>query len=750
MQQILTQPEARHIGLPRSRVDGPAKVTGAARYAAEFTAPDLAHGWVVSGAIARGRIKSIDTGAALAVPGVLQVFTHENRPRTARSDRDWQDEVAPPGSPFRPLQSDRILYSGQPIALVVATSPDIARHAARLLRVEYALEPHETDLDRAAARAYVPPRKRNGIPPPPSPRGDADAALAAAPVRAGGEYRVAVEHHNPMEPHATTVVWNGDGSITVHDKIQGSQNSQAYVCHVFGLPQQHVRVVSPFVGGAFGSGLRPQYQLVLAVMAALELKRSVRVALTRDQMFTFGYRPHTIQRVELGASEAGVLQAIRHDAVAGTSSFEDYQEVVVNWSGLLYHCDNVKLGYQLAKLDTYTPADMRAPGAPLGVFALESAMDELAHKLRMDPVELRLRNYAETDENEGKPLTSKELRAAYALGAERFGWSRRSPEPRSMREGRELVGYGMASGVWEAMFTKSSARAVLTADGRLEIATATADIGTGTYTILAQIGAEALGLPMEDVTVRLNDSALPTAPVEGGSWTAASSGAAVHAACEAVRSRLFSLARGMAGSPLANATIDRVGFGDGRIALLSDLGASVSFAEAMHAAGIARIEELGQASPGSAQQRSSSYTHSAVFCEARVDEELGVIRVPRITIAVAAGRILNPKTARSQIIGGVVFGLGMALEEESMLDHALGRFMNHNFAEYHVPVHADVEDIEVIFVEEKDEQVSPLGVKGLGEIGIVGTAAAIANAIHHATGKRLRELPITIDRLMGD
>jgi xanthine dehydrogenase YagR molybdenum-binding subunit len=738
-----------HVGSPRSRVDGPLKVTGAAKYAAEFNVPGLAHGYVVSSAVAKGRIASIDASAALAVPGVLKVYTHGNRPATAWFSSSYQDEVGPPGKPFRPLYDDKVVYSGQPIALVVAESFDLARHAASLVRVRYEAEAHETDLRLARAHAYVPPTKRSGISPPPKPTGDAMKAYSEAPVRVVGEYRIAREHHNPMEPHATTVVWEGEGKLTVHDKIQGVRNSQGYVTSVFGLAKDDVRVVTPFVGGAFGSGLRPQYQLFLAVMAALDLERSVRVELTRDQMFTHVHRPETINTVALGAGLDGKLQALKHDAVAGTSRFEDHQEVVVNWSGLLYHPDNVELSQQLAQVDTYTPGDMRAPGAPLGTFAIESAMDELAHATGVDPVELRLKNYTRTDEIEGKPYTSKELRACYRLGAERFGWSRRKPEPRSMRDGRELVGWGMATGVWEAQMMKTSARAVLTADGRLEVATATADIGTGTYTILTQVAADALGLPMEAVTARIGDSSLPTSPVEGGSWTAASAGSAVLAACHAVREQLLSHARKVGDSPLANTSLDHVVFRDGRIALDADPSRSVTFAEAMRAGGVDRVEAEETAAPDPQKmKRFSSYTHSAVFAEVRVDEDLGVIRVTRVVDAVAAGKILNPKTARSQIIGGVVWGIGMALHEETMTDHRLGRFMNRNIAEYHVPVNADVHDIDVIFVDERDD-ANPLGVKGLGEIGIVGTAAAIANAIHHATGKRVRDLPITIDKLLA-
>ena len=739
-----------YIGTPQNRVDGRAKVTGEAKYAAEFDAPDLAYGIVVSGAIAKGRIASIDASAALAVPGVLQVFTHENRSRTAWLDRNYRDDTAPPGSPFRPLYDDQVVYSGQPVALVVAEEFEIAAHAASLVRVEYETDAHMTDLDLKRHDAYVPPRKRSGVKSPPSPRGDAEEAFAQAAVKVQGEYRIAAEHHNPMETHASTVVYEPDGTLTIHDKTQGTQNSQSYVASVFGLSADQVRVISPYIGGAFGSGLRPQYQLFLAVMAALELKRSVRVVLTRDQMFTFGYRPISIQTLSLGANPDGMLVSLMHDAVQSTSSFEDYQEVVVNWSNLLYHCDNVKLTYRLAQVDTYTPSDMRAPGAATGVTAIETAMDELAYATGVDPVELRLRNYAETDEANKKDFTSKELRACYQLGAERFGWSRRNPEPRSMREGRELIGWGMASGVWEAIMQKTAARAVLGADGRLEVATATTDIGTGTYTILTQIAAETLGLPMDAVTARIGDSSLPKSPVQGGSWTAASSGSAVQKACQTVREQLFKHARQMDGSPLANASLEQVTFADGRIHMTNDPNAGVTFVEAMRAGGVDRVEAEENASPGMlTNMRYSGYSHSAVFAEVRVDEELGVIRVTRIVNAVAAGTILNPKTARSQIIGGVVFGIGMALEEESMLDHDLGRFMNHNLAEYHVPVNADVHDIDVIFVSEHEQKLNPLGVKGLGEIGVVGTAAAIGNAIYHATGRRIREFPITIDKLLG-
>ncbi|HEX2943717.1 MAG TPA: xanthine dehydrogenase family protein molybdopterin-binding subunit, partial [Rhodopila sp.] len=692
----------------------------------------------------------IDTSAATAVPGVVTVYTHENRPKVHASDEDYQDEVSPPGQPFRPLFNDRILFSGQPVALVLAEDFDTARFAASLVQVSEEPEAYSTDLRTARDQAFVPKEKRSGISPPPEPRGEADSAFGAAAVTVRNEYHLSCLHHNPMEPHATTVVWNGDGSITVYDKIQGVQNTQAYLSAVFGLKAENVHVLSPFVGGAFGSGLRPQYQAFLATMAALALRQSVRVELTRDQMFTLGFRPETINTVALGADHDGTLRSIRHDAIARTSRFEDYQEVVVNWSGLLYHCDNVHLDYRLVRLDTYTPLDMRAPGAPIGVFAIESAMDELAYALKMDPLALRLKNFAEIDENEGKPFTSRELHAAALAGAERFGWAKRSQEPRSMREGHELIGWGMAAGIWEALMTPHTVRATLNAEGKLEIACASADIGTGTYTILTQIAADALGVAMEDIATKLGDSSLPSAPVEGGSWTAASAGSSVHLACRTLRERLLMHARRMPNSPLANADLAHVVFRNGHIALRNDPSHSIAIGDVLRSAELARIEVEEAAEPDAeTKKRFSQYTHAVVFVEVRVDEQLGVARLTRIVHAVAAGKIINPQTARSQVIGGTVFGIGMALEEESMLDHRLGRFMNHNLAEYHIPVNADVPDIEVIFVEEHDDKANPLGVKGVGEIGAIGTPAAIANAIYHATGRRIRDLPITIDKLAG-
>jgi xanthine dehydrogenase YagR molybdenum-binding subunit len=742
-----------YIGRPQSRVDGRAKVTGAAKYAAEHGVPHLLYGAMVASTIPRGTITKIDASAALALDGVVHVFTHENRPKTAWFDLKYKDMVAPRGTPFRPLRDGEILYNDQPIALVVADSLELARSAACLVRVEYETKPHATELAARLGEAYE-PRHRPLVPGPADPRGDVEAALAAAEVRVEAEYSQPFEHHNPMELHASTVLYEGDGALTIYDKTQGVHNTKLYVANVFGLSRGDVRVLSPFVGGAFGSALRPEAQLFLAVMAALALKRSVRVEMTRREMFGFAHRPQAIQRIALGASADGDLQAVRHEVFTNTSTYEDHNENIVNWSGMLYHCDNVTLAHKAVQLDLPTPGDMRAPGAPTGIWALESALDELAEKLGLDPLELRLRNYAERDQNLDKPFSSKELRACYSQAAEAFGWARRTPAPRSMRAGHELIGWGMATGAWDSLYVPNAAQAVLTADGRLVVGSGTADIGTGTYTIMTQIAAETLGLPLECVTFELGDTKLPLAPVEGGSMTAASCGSAVQEVCQAIGKRLFDLARKLPDSPFAKAKADDAVFADGHLALQSDPARRMPMTEVLHRSGTGAIEEsTGSlktfASFNLKQKGYSRHSHSAVFVEVRVDEDLGTIRVTRVVSAVAGGRILNPKTARSQIIGGVVWGIGMAIGEETVVDHQLGRIMNANLAEYHVPVNADVPEIEVIFVEEHDEIVNPLGVKGLGEIGIVGVAPAIANAIHHATGIRVRELPIRLDALLG-
>ena len=731
---------ASYIGTPTSRIDGHAKVTGGAKYAAEFNVPDLAHASIVSSTIAKGSIARIDTSEAMRVEGVIDVLTHQNRPPMAPADSAYRDDVGPEdGSPFRPLYDDKIMFSRQPIALVVAEEPEIARFAASLVRVDYNEAEHLTDLFRRGNKIVT-------LKAPAPPRGNAGKAYAASDVRHEAEYVIPIEHHNPMELFASTAIWE-DGKLTVYDKTQGVQNVQRYLCNVFAMKPNEVRVVSLFVGGAFGAGLRPQYEAALVVLAARALRRSVRLVLTRQQMYGLSYRPATIERLALGAKPAGTLNAVTHEAIAMTSMHEDYARDDTAWSGRLYKSASAAYSHKLAKLDVPTPGDMRAPGAATGVYALECAMDELAVALKLDPLELRYRVYSDRDQNNDVPFTSKQLRECYRRGAEAFGWNKRNPEPRAMRDGSELVGWGIATGIWDALQMKFTVRIALTANGHAEVACGTSDIGTGTYTIMAQVTADMLGLPLDSVTVKLGDSTLPQSQVEGGSWTAASVSHAIAAAADKIKKELLRLAKKAPDSPLRSVKAEEVTLVDGKLVGNRDARHFVSIADAMRSGAVDRVE-MESSSDFKDDSSHARNTHSAIFAEVKVDEELGVIRVTRVVNAVAAGRILNPKTASSQIMGSVVWGIGMALHEETLIDQAFGRIMNANFAEYHVPVNADVQDIKVIFVEEPDEIINPLGIKGVGEIGIVGVAAAIANAVYHATGKRVRDLPITLDKLM--
>lgn len=725
------EPAITGKGIPR--IDGPLKVKGQAKYAAEYEVPDLLHAVIVPASMAKGRVTSIDTTAAKSFSGVVAVLTHQNRPWFWPFSFLYKDPVGPPGKPFRPLYNDRVHFSGQPVALVVAENYEAARDAAASVRVSYDREQHATDLASEVSNAYRPPRHRLGVARTPQPTGDADRAFSEAPVKVEATYKTAPENHHPMELFATTVEW-GDETVTIYDKTQSPKSVEIFLKVAFRLFRRKVRVVSSFVGGAFGLGLRPQQSVFLAVLAAKALKRSVRLVIPRDQMFALGYRANSIQTVSLGADENGHLLAIRHRAIAATSQYEDAQDPMLNFSASLYRCDNIKLSYELAKLDTVSPCDMRAPGAATGMFALECAMDELAYAVNVDPLVLRLANYTERDQSENRPFSSKALRECYAQGAERFGWAKRSHAPRSMRKGKELIGWGMATGVWEAAMSPVPARAKVSLldDGRFEVTTSITDIGTGTYTILTQIAADALGAPLERVVVKLGDSALPFNPTQGGSWTAATSGSAVQAGCEKLKKKIVSRAK-QAGI-----------IGNGQAA---ELLSPAALADLLKLSGRDNLSATATIIKVPFGKKYTSATHSAVFAEVRIDEELSVVRVTRLLCAVAAGRILNPATARSQIIGASVMGIGKALYEDAAIDHNLGRCMAHSFADYHIPSNADVYDIEVLFVEETDDKVSPIGVKGLGEIGSVAVAPAIANAIFHATGQRMRDLPITIDRL---
>jgi xanthine dehydrogenase YagR molybdenum-binding subunit len=706
------------IGQPTSRVDGPLKVTGGATYAAEFDVPGQAHGAIVRSTVAKGRIASIDSAAAERAPGVLAVLTHRNAPRLAY--RPHKAMVDPDvGERLQVLQDDRVSHQGQPIALVIADTFEQADHAATLVRVTYAPETATTDIRRV--EPVMPTRQQTDQGerrPPETRRGDPEGALAAAEIKVDQSYVIPREHHNPMEMHATIAAWDGD-RLTLWDKTQWVYNTADEIAAVFGVPAQNVRVVSPFVGGAFGSALRTWPHVTLAALGARVAGRPVKVMLSRREMYYgVGYRPHTVQRVALGASRDGRLAAIVHDGYQETSTYEEFSEALLNASRFLYSCANVYTRHRLAPMNVHTPTFMRAPGEASGNFALESAMDELAVALNLDPMELRLRNEPAQDEFRKLPFSSRSTRECYRVAAERFGWSRRNPQPRSMRDGRWLIGWGTATATYPMNYAPASATARLLPNGTAEVTSAASDMGPGTWTSMTQVAAEALGLPIERVKFILGDTRLPKAPVHGGSMTMASVGSAVQAACR--RAREDALARG-GGNDLADA--------------MRRLGEPV--------------EASADVKPGDVGQRFSMHAFGAVFAEVAVDPDLGETRVRRLVGAYGAGRIVNPKTARSQCIGGMIGGIGMALMEHAVVDARNGRVANANFAEYAVPVHADAPPVmDVIFVEEHDPYVNPLGVKGVGEIAMVGVAPAISNAIFHATGKRIRELPITPDKLL--
>jgi xanthine dehydrogenase YagR molybdenum-binding subunit len=738
------------IGQPLSRVDGTAKVTGRATYAAEFQLPDLAHGVIIQSTVAHGRIGEIDTSRAEQAPGVLGVLTYENAPKMAYNPPEQAAVDPMVGAQLPMLQDDLIRHSGQHIGVVIAETLEQATHAANLVEITYDARPAAVSIEAALPHAVGAITEGNfgsGVPAA-YRRGHPARALAEAPVKVDQTYVIARENHNPIEMHATIAAWDGD-RLTLYDKTQWPQNVRSYVAASFGMEEKSIRVVSPFVGGAFGSGLRAWPHVILAAMAAKHVDRAVKIVLNRRQMYTsVGFRPYTVQRVALGAGRDGRLAATIHEATAETSTYEEYTEQLLDATWMLYACDNLETLYRLARLNVNTPTPMRGPGHVSGLFALECAMDELAVQLELDPIELRLRNHAEQDAYERMPYSSKSLKACYQAGAERFGWDRRNPQPRSMRENDQLVGYGMAGVTYPARRSPASASARILPDGTAVVRSATSDIGPGTYTSMTQVAAEALGLPIERVRFELGDSDLPKAPVHGGSMTMASVGPAVHEACLEVRRQVLKLAREDGNSPIHGAGEDAVGFAEGRIFLQSEPSAGESFTEILERHRLDGVEATGKAAPGDEASRFAMHSFGALFAEVRVDPDFGTVRVKRLVGAYGIGRVINPKIAHSQCIGGMVGGIGMALLEETRLDPRLGRITNANLAEYLVPVHADVEQLEAIFVEEDDPHVNPLGAKGVAEIAICGVAPAIANAVYHATGRRVRELPITPERLL--
>ncbi|MGV3614205.1 MAG: xanthine dehydrogenase family protein molybdopterin-binding subunit [Fimbriimonas sp.] len=717
----------KYIGKETRRVDGVAKVTGAATYAAEFPVRNVAYGFLVLSAAARGTVETIETEAAEAAPGVLKVYTYRNAPKPVRPPR------------WRALQDEKIAFSNQPIALVVADTYEQARYAAGLVKATYREEKPSTRLeDELKGIQDKPDRQKR------RPRGNPQQAYADAPVKIEAEYVIPIEHHNPMEPHGGIAVWEGD-RLTFYDKTQSMYGVRDHLAGLFGIPADNVHVISKFVGGAFGSSLRPNEYPWLAAMAARDLKRPVKLVLTRRQMFTgHGYRPYTWQKVAIAASKDGKLAAIIHDHANNASTVEGYSEGWATPSRDIYVCPNVATDSVSVPTNLPHPQAMRAPAMVSHVFAFESAMDELAYALNIDPLELRLINYAEKDPESGMPYSSKELRKCYEVGAKKFGWSKRTMAPRSMRDGRLLVGWGMATGIWGAGQQPTTIKVTLRADGSATLVTATSDIGPGTYTMATVVAAETLGLPPEKVKFDLGDSKFPRGPVQGGSTVTASVGSAILGAAKKIAKRLAALA-GPDFAQVADGDLEMV---DGKLRMKNAPGKSAAISEILRRNNLPEIEETHTESPSAERNKYKISSHGAQFVEVKVDPDLGTVRVTRVVETTATGRIINPLTSHSQEIGGVVWGIGMALHEATEVDHRYGRMMNPNLAGYHVPVNADVHEIETLFIEEEDKIVNELGIKGMGELGMVGIPAAIANAVFHATGKRVRELPITPDKLL--
>ncbi|WP_232628107.1 xanthine dehydrogenase family protein molybdopterin-binding subunit [Methylobacterium sp. Leaf118] len=740
--------QARHgssIGQPLTRRDGLLKVTGGATFAADNRPEGMLHAVVAVSRIARGRVAHLDVAAARAHPGVVAVMTPENAPRLAL-DPDAKD------NPFMfkldLLQSDRVRYAHQPIAVVIAETLEAATEGAELLAPRYETEAPRIGLDGQTPHV---PRTVGAGDKTSAARGDVEAGLAGAGRRIEAVYETPAQYHNAMEPHAIVAQWDGD-RLTVDTPSQGMAMAQMRLAGLFGISPKNILVRSPFLGGGFGSKGFLSGPQVLGVMAAKLVERPVKLVLRREQMFgPVGHRAETRQTLRLGTDADGALTALDHHTLTATSSFDEFYEPASALSRYLYAAPALSTGHSGVRVDTGTPLFMRAPGEASGSAALEAAIDEMAEACGLDPLAFRLKNYAEAEPISGRPFSSKALRACYAEGAARFGWERRSAAPRSMRDAAgRLIGWGVGTALFPALMMQAEARAEIRADGTGTVAIGAHDMGQGAWTALAQIAADGLGIDLDRLDFRSGSSDLPNGGIAGGSAHTATAGSAIHAAAAAALAQLSDLATNDERSPLFGAGNAGVYARDGRLVRRDDAGRSESFTEILERAGRGSVSASGQGSPDPAARDSyAMHAHGAVFAEVSVDPDLGQIRVTRLVGAFAAGRIVNPRLVTSQYYGGMIWGVSFALHENALVDPRTGRVMNANLGEYHVPVNADVPSIEAILVEEHDPHVNPLGIKGVGEIGITGTAGAIANAVYHATGRRVRSMPITLDKLIA-
>lgn len=737
------------LGTPVSRVDGPEKVTGAARYSAEISLPQVSYAVIAGASVPSGRIISIDADRARDAPGVLAILTHENTPKVAAPPKlvpSLAGQPAP-GASFFPMQDEIIHYRGQPVSVVVADSPERAQYAASLLDVRYAEEPSLTTIDEGRSAAYEATTLFGGLMPGRIEFGDVDGALAAAAVGVEVTFRFAANHHNSIEPSATTAVWDGD-RLTLYDSTMGVRAVQLTVAQLLGLPLSHVRVISNFVGGAFGGKAMVWPHVTLAAMAARQVGRPVKLVLSRPQTyFSHGHREEQEQTVALGADANGKLVAIRHEKLSIASPFDDWAEPATGISSQVYGCPNFSGVHRLIKGNTLTPTFMRGPGETASAVALETAMDELAYAMNVDPVELRLRNHSPTDPK-GNPWSSDGLVECLELGVQSFHWSQRDPQPRSTRDGRWLLGTGMAVAAYPIAFLmpEQHARARIYSDGSVVVQTSTQEFGTGITTAMSQVAADALGVPLTSVRFEYGDTEFPNTGSAVGSSGAMMVGAAVHDAASALRRRLIEMAVADQKSPLHGADPSAVRAQAGRIE--GPGGASDGYADLLRRSRHLDVEALGSWSPPPMDTPHGLLTFGAQFAEVAVDPDFGLVRVRRMLGVFAPGRVLNPKLARSQLMGGMLWGLGQALLEGARMEPRLGRWTAGNLGEYLVPVNADVPDVQVEFVEVTDTVVGPPGAKGIGEIGQVGAAAAIANAVFHATGRRIRQLPMAPELVM--
>jgi xanthine dehydrogenase YagR molybdenum-binding subunit len=744
----LTQAPAhvRHgsnIGQPLTRRDGVLKVTGAARYAADNHPPGMLYAVLAVSSIARGRVASLDVAAAKAHAGVVEVMTPANKPALAQ---DPDEKTNPFMFRLDLLQNDRVRYANQPIAVVIAETLEAATEGADLLSPRYDTDPARVGLD--ATESFVPPGVGIGTPPE-AHRGNVEAGLAAASKRIEATYETAPQYHNAMEPHAIVAAWDGD-TLSVDTPSQALAMAQGRLAGLFGIAPNKIHIRSPFLGGGFGSKGMISGPQVLGIMAARMVGKPVKLVLRREQMFgPVGHRAETRQTLRIGADDDGKLTALDHRTKTTSSTFDDFFEPASGVSHTLYASTAISTSYEAVRTDTGTPLFMRAPGEATGSIALESAIDEMAQACEMDPLAFRLKNYAELEPISGKPFSSKALRDCYTQGAARFGWEGRPLTPRQMRDHDGLlVGWGVGTATFPALMFEGHAKAVLRQDGNGVMEIGAHDMGQGAWTALAQIAADGLGLEMDQVEFRSGTSDLPDAGIAGGSAQTATAGTAIHNAGADVIARLADIATNDDRSPLFGAGNTGVIARGGRLFRRDDESRSESYSDILIRAGHSQIEGHGTGTANQAAQSTyAMHAHGAVFAEVKVDPDLGQMRVTRVVGAFAAGRIINPRMVHSQLCGGMIWGVSFALHEHAVMDPRSGRPMNANLAEYHIPVNADVPSVEAILVEEHDPYVNALGIKGVGEIGITGTAGAVANAVWHATGVRVREFPITLDRL---